>query len=209
MGKLWKNENGKVIRDADNGKIYRCSSCPCVECAGCPHFVDSAYHYQVTLAGFDASMCTACYYCGAGSRKMLTLNLDGTYVVPWDSSSSFSGDEFFSQWTGIIGTFENDNSATCTGFKSNKSIDCQIRIFCKPDNKTAPTTHTLDIELRFEEVPNASCAGDLIFFRRTGLDCLAFGESHEGLTDSGAGCNGTTPYYPVSGRTVDIEVVTL
>lgn len=207
--KLFLNSDNKVILDSSN-KIAVCEDCPC-GCPVCPHAADATYYYQLTLSGFDASICTGCLFCGAGHREniVLTTTLDGVYAVQWDFTSS--GLERFELLLGKIGTFTNDNSNTCTGFKTPRDLTAKIRVECKPVLFPDPE-HTIDITISVDGTPADSCGGgEQLLFKRTGLACLGFGESHVGLIDPNQDCTkvwpALAPYYFMDGGTVDIEVV--
>lgn len=210
MGKVWLNDDGKRILDED-GKARICADCPCDSCSVCPHATDATYYYELTISGFDASICSGCLFCGAGHREniVLTATLDGVYSVPW--INTFSGTERFELSLGKIGTFTNDNSNTCTGFKTPTDLTANIRVECKPVDFFPTTDHTIDITISVDGDPFDSCGGVQLLFQRTGLSCLSFGQAHTGLTDPNQDCTkvwpAIGPYYFMSGGTVDIEVV--
>ena len=203
-GEFWLDADGKRVF-ADSGKTHICDSCPC-GCPDCPNSLTPARQYEVTLSGFDSRLCTSCDQCGgfAGptdpSRKMLTLNIDGTYTVPFDSN--LPGRQWYYLYLGVVGTHQHYAELNCGGYNGINNVTADIRIYCNHDLSGNQTS--IDIDIYCDYQLSRCNIYQPFFFQTSGLDCLGYGESHTGLTDSRV-CGTESPVS--GGGTVDIEVV--
>lgn len=121
-GESYLNDDGETLID-DDGNTYTCDECPCGPCPS---------SFDVTLSGCDASMCTNCHT--GWNRKTASLSVDGTYNVPFSTTTIGDDCVFATTISGSYGTHDEHGNSSCTSYNSTSNMTgLQFEIIYDPD----------------------------------------------------------------------------